>query len=84
MKTLSNFSQLTASSNRPVTIAVTGILGQHTSNRTMVVPFDRLSRSIQQIQRSGGRILSVSCGSAPAAPAQPEHEAEQSAKKKKR
>ena len=51
--------------SRTVTIEVTGIRRQdvmRTSNYTIKVPYSRMSQTIQNISRMGGKVASVSLG----------------------
>ena len=52
-------------SNRTVAIEVTGVCRQdivRTSNYTVKVPYSRMSQTIQNINRMGGKIANISLG----------------------
>lgn len=52
--------------SRTVAIEVTGLCRQdvmRTSNYTVKVPYSRMSQTIQNINRMGGKVASVSLGS---------------------
>lgn len=54
--------------SRTVAIEVTGVCRQsvaRTSNYTVKVPYSRMSQTIQNISRMGGKVASVSLGGTP-------------------
>jgi hypothetical protein len=53
--------------NRTVTIEVVGTQQAHTAHRTVVVPYSRLSQTMQQIHRQGGKVARVIANTAAAA-----------------
>jgi CpcD/allophycocyanin linker domain len=52
--------------NRMVTITITGMNQQftHVANQHMSVSYSRLSQTMQNIHRSGGKVVAVSMGGA--------------------
>lgn len=57
--------------SRTVAIEVTGVCRQDvmkTSNYTLKVPYSRMSQTIQNINRMGGKVANVSLGVAEATP----------------
>ena len=79
--------------SRTVSIDVTGVCRQdvmRTSNYTVKVPYSRMSQTIQNINRMGGKVANISLeGTAPVeqaaspAPAQEKEEAPKRSEKKK-
>ena len=76
--------------SRTVAINVTGVCRQdvmRTSNYTVKVPYSRMSQTIQNINRMGGKVAGVSLGeTAPTAQTSeaPQEETSSSSKKKNR
>lgn len=64
----SNIDDISTYGNRLVTIAFTGMNQQsvHVAHQRMSVSYNRLSQTLQNIQRNGGKVLSVSMGGAKA------------------
>jgi hypothetical protein len=75
----SNIGDVSTYSNRMVTITVTGMNQQsaHVAHQQMSVSYNRLSQTMQNIHRSGGKVVAVSVGGANsvavAAPAASQH-----------
>lgn len=66
--------------SRTVAVEVTGVRRQdvmRTSNYTIKVPYSRLSQTIQNISRMGGKVASVSLGGTAGRDAEPITDAEQ-------
>jgi phycocyanin-associated, rod len=60
--------------SRTIAIEVTGICRQdvmRTSNYTVKVPYSRMSQTIQNINRLGGKVAGISLGNATAVPSAP-------------
>lgn len=64
----SNIGDASTYGNRLVTIVVTGMNQQlaHLAHQQMSVSYSRLSQTMRNIHRSGGKVISVSMGSTPA------------------
>jgi hypothetical protein len=64
----SNIGDISTYGNRMVTLTVTGMNQQsaHLARQQLSVSYNRLSQTIQNIHRSGGKVISVSTGSASA------------------
>lgn len=64
---------------RTIAIEVTGVCRQdvmRTSNYTVKVPYSRMSQTIKNINRLGGKVASISLGNTTAAPAESKSEEE--------
>jgi CpcD/allophycocyanin linker domain len=68
MTVTSQSTDITAYGSRLATLEVTGI-SMRNGQQTMLVPLNRLSQTMQQIHRQGGKIVSINTGVA--APAMP-------------
>jgi hypothetical protein len=62
----SNIGDVSTYGNRMVTITVTGLNQQsaHVAHQQMSVSYNRLSQTMQNIHRSGGKVVAVSMGGA--------------------
>lgn len=72
--------------NRTIAIKVTGVCRQdvmRTSNYTVKVPYSRMSQTIQNINRLGGKVAGISLGNEAAVPSAPD-ESESEEKSQKR
>jgi hypothetical protein len=58
MTVTSQYTDTTAYGSRLATLEVTGI-SMRNGHQTMMVPLSRLSQTMQQIHRQGGKIISV-------------------------
>ncbi len=76
----SNIGDVSTYGNRMVTITVTGMNQQsaHLAHQQMSVSYNRLSQTMQNIHRGGGKVVAVSIGAANsvavAAPAASNHD----------
>lgn len=74
-------SSISESGSRIMTIEVTGLCRQdvmRTSNYTVKVPYSRMSQTIQNINRMGGKVANISLGGAPVAESASEEEVPES------
>jgi hypothetical protein len=62
----SNIGDVSTYGNRMVTITITGMNQQstHVANQHISVSYNRLSQTMQNIHRSGGKVIAVSMGGA--------------------
>jgi 23S rRNA pseudoU1915 N3-methylase RlmH len=62
----SNIGDVSTYGNRMVTITITGMNQQstHVANQHMSVSYSRLSQTMQNIHRSGGKVVAVSMSGA--------------------
>jgi hypothetical protein len=60
----SNIGDVSTYGNRMVTITITGMNQQstHVANQHISVSYNRLSQTMQNIHRSGGKVVAVSMG----------------------
>jgi CpcD/allophycocyanin linker domain len=68
MTVTSQSTDITAYGSRLATLEVTGV-SMRNGHQTMLVPLNRLSQTMQQIHRQGGKIVSINTGApAPSMP----------------
>jgi CpcD/allophycocyanin linker domain len=62
----SNIGDVSTYGNRMVTITITGMNQQstHVANQHISVSYNRLSQTMQNIHRNGGKVVAVSMGGA--------------------